>query len=65
MSRAVHGAKLMSQQLFSIATMITMIVQVDTGLGRHVWTIGKHEAMLNLRAVSTYALRRKEITDID
>ncbi|GIZ48687.1 hypothetical protein CKM354_001173700 [Cercospora kikuchii] len=35
---------------FAWATTATMIAQVKTGLGSHEWTLGPHEAMLNLRA---------------
>ena len=39
-------------QLFSWATTICMIAQVEHGLGTHIWTLKPHELLLNLRAVS-------------
>ncbi|KAF7196442.1 hypothetical protein HII31_02170 [Pseudocercospora fuligena] len=36
--------------LFAIATTVCMIIQVETGMGRHQWDIEPHESITNLKA---------------
>lgn len=46
-----RGMLTIELQVFSIATMATMIIQVETGTGRHAKEIEPHELVRNLKAV--------------
>ncbi|EME88231.1 uncharacterized protein MYCFIDRAFT_110067, partial [Pseudocercospora fijiensis CIRAD86] len=46
----VDDALILVALIFAIATTVCMIIQVETGMGRHEWDIELHESIANLKA---------------